>query len=141
MNSIGIDYDPLPFTGGSIVDVNDKYFDVQVYAIHRFDPIEMRPAYGSKTYEIYQVDPFIGKTSLVSPGILRIPLLKKSLFEKGDSIVARYAFRELGIYGQDSNDFILESINMFTTFGFGVGSLRLKRVEINDFHILPKDYR
>ncbi len=66
LTSFSIDYNPLPFTAGYIVDVNDKYLDLQVVSPHqtdinrqvqailRYDPVQMRPAYGSNTYEIYQ---------------------------------------------------------------------------------------
>ena len=66
ISSLSIDFDPFPFTAGYVVNVNDTYLDVQVQpphrtdigrqvqAILRYDPIEMRPAFGPNTYEIYQ---------------------------------------------------------------------------------------
>jgi hypothetical protein len=37
LTSFSIDYDPLPFTAGYVVNVNDKYLDVQVVPPHQTD--------------------------------------------------------------------------------------------------------
>jgi hypothetical protein len=66
INSLSIDFDPLPFTAGYVVNVNKTYLDVQVKPLHQtdigrhvrailcYDPIHIRPAFGPNTYEIYQ---------------------------------------------------------------------------------------
>jgi hypothetical protein len=86
IRSLLIDFDPLPFTAGYVVNVNDTYLDVHVQPPHqtdinlhvqglvRYDPTVMRPAFGAETYNFYQVLPTNVSTSLVSPGILRIPI-------------------------------------------------------------------
>ena len=153
LTSFSIDYNPLPFTAGYIVDVNDKYLDVQVVPPHqtdinrqvhgilRYDPIQMRPAFGLDTYEIYQHPPTEFNTSIVSPGVVRLPLRSPTKFVKGDPIVARYAFGGSTIYAQDITDTTIQSITIYTSWGMGFITLRAKRLNIINYHIKPKDER
>jgi hypothetical protein len=113
LTSFSIDYNPLPFTAGYVVHVDDKYLDIQVIppdqtnsdqqveAILRYDPVRMKPSFGPDTYEIYQVPPPDVNTTVVSPGVLRLPLVQSTRFLKGDPVVARYAFSNETIYVED----------------------------------------
>ena len=153
LTSFSIDYNPLPFTAGYVVNVNDKYLDVQVVpphqtdidrqvqAILRYDPVQMRPAFGPNTYEIYQTPPTDANTTLVSPGVLRIPLRSPTKFLKGDPIVARYAFTDHAIYGQDVTDITIQSITIYTSWCMGFVTLRAKRLNIIDYHVIPRNGR
>ena len=153
LTSFSIDNNPLPFTAGYVVDVNDKYLDVQVvpphqtdinrqvHAILRYDPVQMRPAFGSDTYEIYQDPPTEINTTIVSLGVLRLPLRSPAKFLKGDAIVARYAFQGHCIDAQDITDTTIQSINIYTSWGMGFITLRAKRLNIINYHIKPKDER
>lgn len=148
--SFSIDYDPLPFTAGYVVNVDDKYLDVeivpphqpdvgrQVQAILRYDPIQMRPAFGPNTYEIYQRLSTNVTTTLISPGVLRIPLSRSTRFAKGDPIVARYVFKDPVIYIKDVTDTIIQSINTYSSWEMGIVSLRATRLTIANYHILPR---
>ncbi|CAF3647645.1 unnamed protein product [Rotaria socialis] len=153
LTSFSIDYNPLPFTAGYVVNVDDKYLDIkvvpphqadinrQVQAILRYDPIEMRPAFGPNTYEIYQIPPTDAKTTVVSPGVLRLPLRLPSKFLKGDPIVARYAFGGHAIYGQDVTDMTIQSITIYTSWGMGFVTLRARRLNIMNYQVLPQNGR
>ncbi|CAF3993734.1 unnamed protein product, partial [Rotaria sordida] len=153
ITSLAIDFDPLPFTAGYVVNVSTSYLDVQVvpphkadigrqmHAILQYDPIEMRPAFSPNAYEIYQTPPSNANTSLVSPGILRIPLASPSIFVAGDPIVARYTFDRHAIDAQDVTDFTVQSIRIYTSWCMGVVTLRAKRLNIIDFHVIPRDGR
>ena len=153
LTSFSIDYNPLPFTAGYVVDVNDKYLDVQVVPPHqtdinrqvqtilRYDPVQMRPAFGLDTYEIYQDPPIEFNTTIVSPGVLRLPLRFRTKFLKGDPVVARYAFRGHAIYGQDVTDTTLQSITIYTSWGMGFVTRRAKRLNIINYHIKPNNGR
>ncbi len=58
LTSFSIDFNPLPFTDGYVVNVDDKYLDIQVVpphqtdtnrkilAILRYNPVQMRAAFG-----------------------------------------------------------------------------------------------
>ena len=153
LTSFSIDYNPLPFTAGYVVNVSDKYIDVQVVSPHqtdvdrqvqailRYDPIHMRPAFGPNTYEIYQIPSLNANTTLVSPGILRIPLASPSRFLQQDPVVVRYAFKDHAIYGQDVTDMIVQSITIYTSWFMGFVTLRAKRLNVIDYHIKPHDGR
>ena len=155
LTSFSIDYNPLPFTAGFVVNVDDQYLDVQVlpphqieigqqvHAILRYDPQEMRPAFGPNTYEIYQIPPDNINTSVVSPGIIRLPLTKPTKFLNGDPVIARYAwtFTNPGIYIQDVTDITIQSITIYTSWGVGIFTLRAKRFNLIDFHAIPHNGR
>jgi hypothetical protein len=149
ISSLAIDFDPLPFTAGYVVNVTSNYLDVQIVpphradvgqqvaAILRYDPTLMRPAIGSSAYEIYQTAPANSSTTLVSSGILRIPLASGTAFAVGDAIVARYAFTDHAIDGEDLTNFTLQSITIYTSWAMGAVTLRAKGLNIIDYHVKP----
>ena len=161
LTSFSIDYNPLPFTAGYVVNVNDKYLDIQVvpphqtdidrqvFSILRYDPVHMRPAFGSNTYEIYQTTPTDANTTIVSPGVVRVPLSSSTSFREGDPVVARYAFKgdalyAFGrdtIYGQDLIDITVQSVMIYTSWFMGFVTLRAKQLNIIDYHIKPYNGR
>ena len=153
LTSFSIDYDPLPFTAGYVVDVNDQYLDIQVVpphqtdvdrqvqAILRYDPVQMRPAFGMATYEMSQDPPTNATTTIVAPGILRLPLRSPTKFLQGDPVVARYVFRAYGIYSQDVEDITLQSIVIYTAWSMGFVTLRAKRINVIDYHVIPRNGR
>jgi hypothetical protein len=133
-----IDFNPLPFTAGYVVDVNDTYLDIevapphrtdvdkQVAIIFRYDPIQMRPAFGPNTYESYQIPLSNVSTSLVSPGVLRLPLTWRTQLQKGDAIVVRYKQINHAIFAIDITDMTIESINIYSSWMMGFVALRAK---------------
>jgi hypothetical protein len=153
ISSLSIDFDPLPFTAGYVIHVNDTYLDLQVIpphrtdinqlvgAILRYDPITMRPAFGPNTYEIYQTPSPNATTSLISPGILRIPLTWPTQFRSGDPIVARYGSQNHAISGEDAQDLTIESINIYTSWCMAFALTRIRRLNVMNFHVLPRDGR
>jgi hypothetical protein len=120
-----IDFNPLPFTAGYVVDVNDTYLDLeivpphradvgkQVAIIFRYDPIQMRAAFGPNIYESYQLPPANDTTSLVSPGVLRLPLRWSTKLQKGDPIVVRYKLINHAIFAIDITDMTIQSLNIY----------------------------
>ena len=153
LTSFSIDYDPLPFTAGYVVDVNDKYLDIQVVSPHqtdvdqqiqailRYDPVQMRPAFGENTYEIYQTPPANVNSTIVKPGILRIPLANPTQFRQGDPVVARYAFTHSAIFGSNVVDMTVQSILLYTSWSMGFVAVTGKRLNVTDFHVLPRNGR
>jgi hypothetical protein len=153
ITSLSIDFDPLPFTAGYVVSVNENYLDLQVTPPHqtninqqikgilRYDPVAMRPAFGPNTYEIYQKPSPNATTSLVSPGILRIPLSSPSKFVVGDPIVVRYGFQSHVIHSQDAQDLTVQSIKIYTSWCMGFAAARTRRLNINDYNVVPRDGR
>jgi hypothetical protein len=153
ISSLSIDFDPLPFTAGYVVNVNDTFIDVQVKSPHRadigqqvdaimrYDPTQMRPAFGPNTYELYRAKPVASNTSLVSPGIVRLPITAPSEFIVGDPVVAFYIRLNHAIYVVDVVDFIVDSITLFTSWSMGLVTLRAKYLTVRNFNVLPRDER
>ena len=153
LRSFSIDYNPLPFTAGYVVNVNDNYLDVrvvsphqldvgrQVGAILRYDPVQMRPAFGPNTYEIYQTAPTDANTTIVSPGVLRLPLKSPAKFLTGDPVVVRYAFVWHAMYGQDVTDMTVQSVAIYTSWGMGFVTVRARRLNIIDYYVKPYNNR
>lgn len=153
ITSFAIDYDPLPFTAGDVVQVNDTYLDIQVVSPHRadvdrqvqtilrYDPVQQRPAHGLNTYEFSQTPPTHGNTSLVAPGVLRLPLASPSQFLLRDPVVVRFVFRGPAIYGQDLTDITVRSVTIFTSWGMGFVTLRARRLNVIDYHVRRRDNR
>ncbi|CAF0951387.1 unnamed protein product [Adineta ricciae] len=151
--SFSIDYNPLPFTAGYIANIGDTFLDVRVVSPHqtdvdrqaqailRYDPDQKRPAFGQNTYEMYQTPPADRNTTIVEPGVLRVPLSARTEFRQGDPVVVRYAFRGHAIYGQDLTDISVQSIAIYTSWGMGFVTLRSRRLQISNYHVLPRDGR
>ena len=150
---LSIDFDPLPFTAGYVIEVNKTFLDLQVQSPHqpdvnrqvgailRYDPIEMRPAFGPNTYEIYQSPSANATTSLISPGILRIPLVYPTQFHIGDAIVARYSGQNHVISGSDVEDLTVDSLNIYTSWCMGFAITRVRRLNVRNYHVLPRHDR
>ena len=150
LHSLSIDFDPLPFTAGYVVNVNETYIDVNILPPHRadvdrqiqyilrYDPREMRPAFGPNTYSIYQNPPTNANTSLVSADILRMPLTSPSKFLVGDAVVGRYDNMNDAIFAYNVTDFTVQSIHIYTSWAMGFVTHRVKRLNVVDFHILPR---
>lgn len=153
ISSLSIDFDPLPFTAGYVINVTNTYLDLQVVSPHqtninqqvgailRYDSQAMRPAFGSNTYEIYQSTSPNSTTSLIAPGILRIPLMYATKFVVGDAIVARFGSSNHAISGSDAQDLTLNSINVYTAWCMTFALTRVKRLDIINFHALPRNGR
>jgi hypothetical protein len=148
---LSIDFDPFPFTAGYVVGVNDTYLDVQVQPPHRtdvnrlvasifrYDPIEKRPAYGAKAYQIFQASPTNVSTSLVSPGVLRIPIRTRYQFVQGDPIVAIYDLPFNALSVKYSTDVTIQSITVYASWLMGLLTFRATRLNVIDYHAEPRD--
>jgi hypothetical protein len=153
IRSLSIDFDPLSFTAGYVVNVSDTYLDIQVQPPHqtdinihvqgfvRYNPTEMRPAFGAETYNFYQIPPTNVSTSLVSPGILRIPISSRTEFIVGDALVALYKTYIHAIIVHDSSDLIVQSINIQSSWGMAFVTVRVKRLTISDYYVTPYNGR
>jgi hypothetical protein len=95
----------------------------------------MRPAIGSKSYEIYQTPPSNVNTSLISNGTLRIPLSSSTLFVVGDAIIARYSFTTHVLYAQDVADLTIQSITIYTSWYMGIFTIRIQHLNMIDYHV------
>ena len=105
----------------------------------RFDPVQMRPAFGPHTYEIYQVPPTFANTSLVSPGVLRIPLILPTKLAIDDPVVIIYGPLYVDIYAPDSTDLTIQSITLFSSWYMGLVTTRVKRINVSDYHVKPHE--
>lgn len=137
------------------VDVNEIYLDIQIVPSHptdidrqrqvphmiQYDPVNMRPAFGPNAYETFQNPPQNANTSIVSPGILRIPLSLPTDSVKGDPIISRFPCGDHAIYSTDITDMTIESITIYTSWCMGFVTLRAKRLNITDFHVIPQKGR
>ncbi|CAF5004077.1 unnamed protein product [Rotaria sp. Silwood1] len=149
VSSLAIDYNPLAFTAGYVMNATNSYLDVQIVpphqadvgrqvaAIFRYNPTLMIPAFGSQTYEIYQTPPSNVNTSLVSSGILRIPLASSSRFVVGDAIVARYVFTTHVIYAENVTNFTVQSVTIYTSWSMATYILRAYGINMIDYHVKP----
>jgi len=153
ISSLSIDFDPLPFTAGYVVNVNDTYIDIEVQPPHRpdigkqvlfilrYDPVEMRPAFGPNTYAIYQDPPINASTILVSDNVLRLPILLPSKFVVGDAVVGRYNNPNTAIAAYNVTDFTVQSLTLYTSWLMAFFATRIRRLNVINFHIVPRNGR
>ncbi|CAF0909989.1 unnamed protein product [Adineta steineri] len=151
--SLSIDFDPYPFTAGYVVNATNTYLDIRVQSPHRadidqrvlglirYDPIEMRPAFGPNTYNFYQVPPNYANTSLIRTNILRIPLASLTGLNIGDAVVAVYDIAVHAIYIHDSIDVTIQSINVHSAWGMVLIANRVRRLTVSDYHVTPMNGR
>ena len=151
IRSLSIDFDPLPFTGGYVVNVSDAFIDIQIQPPHqidvayqvgsllRYDPVEMRPAFGPNTYVYYPSVPM--NSSAISTDILRVTLTSASQFNVGDAVLARYANRYRAIYASTLTDLTIQSLNIYASWFMGLVTNRITRFNVIDVQIAPKDGR
>jgi hypothetical protein len=99
----------------------------------------MRAAFGPNTYEMYQVPPIFANTSLISPGVIRIPLTAPTEFIVEDPIIVIYGPLNTAIYARDSTDFTIQSITLFSSWYMGLVTTRVRRLNVNDYHVKPRE--
>jgi len=99
----------------------------------------MRPAFGPNAYQIYQKTPKNVNTSLISPGVLRVPLQFRTKFAVGDPIVVIYYGQNHAIQLKYTTDVTIQSITVYTSWYLGILTLRAKRLNIVDYHAKPRD--
>ncbi len=110
-----------------------------MHSIFRYDPIEKKPAFGSKAYQIFQTPPTNVGTSLVSPGVLRIPIRTRYQFVQGDPIVAIYFPSDHTIELKYTSDVTIQSITMYDSWMMGLLTFRVTRLNVIDYHTEPRD--
>lgn len=153
ITGLAIDFDPLPFTAGYVVNTANDYVDLRIQAPHqpdvgrhvgailRYNVALMRPAFGNDTYEQYYQPALNATTSLVSPGVLRIPVRPNSKFNVGDALVVRYVFQNHAITGQDNTDLTIRSVTTYTSWCMSFVTSRSRGLNILDYHVLRKGDR
>lgn len=151
IRSLSIDFNPLPFTGGYVINVTDTSIDLRIEPPHqvdvaypvgsllRYDSIEMRPAFGPNTYVYYPSAPM--NSSAISKDVVRITLTAPSQFKAGDAVLARYANRYRAIYASTITDLTIQSINIYASWFMGLVTNRITRFNVIDVQIAPKDGR
>ena len=149
IRSFSIDFDPLPFTAGYVVNVNNTYIDVRVVSPHRtdvnrkvvsifrYDPMEQRPAFGVKAYQIFQSPPNNVSTTIVESGVLRLPIERRYEFVEGDPIVALFDLPANALSIKYSSDVFIESITVHASWMMGLLTFRATRLTVLDYHAEP----
>jgi hypothetical protein len=62
-------------------------------------------------------------------------------FTVGDAVVAVYDISYPAIFVHDSIDFIIQSINIHSSWGMAFVATRVKHLSITDYHVAPHDER
>ena len=149
IRSFSIDFDPLPFTAGYVVNVNNTYIDIRVVSPHRtdvnrkvvsifrYDPMEQRPAFGVKAYQIFQSPPNNVSTTIVESGVLRLPIERRYEFVEGDPIVALFDLPANALSIKYSSDVFIESITVHASWMMGLLTFRATRLTVLDYHAAP----
>jgi hypothetical protein len=101
----------------------------------------MRVAFGPNTYAVYQTPPTNVNTTLVSENVLRMPLAVPSNFIVGDAVVAHFINPNDTIFVYGTVDFTIQSITMYTSWAMGLFTMKIRRFNIIDFHIVPRNGR
>lgn len=153
ISNISIDYYPRPFTAGFIVNLSETYADVKVEPPHetdvdrlmrsmfRYDPVLKRPAIGPNAYQIFQQPSKNDSTTVISPGVVRVPLKSRSKFVINDPVVIIYSGSAAALEFKYVTDITLQSITIFNSWLMGIVIVRAKRLNIIDYHAkLHDDY-
>lgn len=99
----------------------------------------MRPAFGPNAHQFDQKPPKDVNTTLISDGILRLPLSYRSKFVLGDAIVATYTGQNHAIQMRYVTDGTIQSITLYASWYLGMLTLRAQRLNIIDYHTKPCD--
>lgn len=153
MSGFTIDYASWWFTAGYISSVSSAspwYYDIQIVAPHTadagrnvaamfaYDVDNHRPASGSDARECYQSG---AASSLVSEGVLRVPINADCGFSKGQAVVVRWTNGPHVITGGNTNGVTLQDVLVLTGGSMAHASERDTDVNIVDFHVHRGDDR
>ena len=145
-----IDFAPLywSFTAGFISNVSTTSpysLDVAVTAPHLplagvsasaifvYDPVNMRPASGPSTYEIFQSVPTL--STIVAPGVVRFALQSRGAWKVGQPVVVRYVGGPHVISGEDVLGLRMQSMVVYTSWDMSHASNRVHNLRVVDYHV------
>ena len=150
LSAFSIDFIPTAwqFTAGMVVQVSASppyTFDILPTpphlaqagqlsaAIFVFDPVNMRPAFGRSTYEVFQS--VTTPSVLMGDGTVRFALAGKSQFKVGQSLVVRYSGGPHAISGGDSLGVLMQGMTVYTGGDMSHASNRVHNLTVVDYHV------
>ena len=132
IENLTLDMDPLPFAGGKVIAVGEKYFDLEVaepyqaragmkcQAVLGFDPVNMRPAH--RGFDAYQLD-FEKTTEIVRPGVMRVFMEWVTPPLGADVTVRHQVYVYNGFSFASCINTVLRDVTIYTVAGMGVMGL------------------
>ncbi|MEP7110472.1 MAG: hypothetical protein ABI760_20930 [Ferruginibacter sp.] len=149
--NLSVDWDPLPYTQGKVVQVDSGYIDIKVAdpfiakaglhteAIIGYDPENRRMA--RRYTDHYQLG-FEKTTEIAGPGIMRLFVGRQDRFagimpSVGTDVIARHH-----VYGFQSFEFArctnvqLENVTIYSNPGMGVTGEECRDIKINHLKVM-----
>jgi len=151
VNNLTIDWDPLPFTQGKVVQVDSGYIDIEVLppfvakpglqtqAILGYDLKNNRMS--RKITDHYQLN-YRKTTEVVRPGIMRLFVGYKDRFAGVMPTIGNYIIARHHVYGYQAYEFTkcanvqLENITIYSSPGMGVTGKECRNISINHLKVM-----
>ncbi|MEO8766187.1 MAG: right-handed parallel beta-helix repeat-containing protein [Ginsengibacter sp.] len=151
VRNITVDWDPLPYTQGKVVQVDADYVDVEVAApfvakaglhteaILGYDPEKNRMA--RRFTDHYQLG-FEKTTEVAAPGIMRLFTGHQDRFAGKMPSIGNYVIARHHVYGYQSFEFNqctgvkIENITIYSNPGMGVTGEECRNINISHLRIM-----
>jgi parallel beta-helix repeat protein len=135
ITNLTVDWDPLPYTQGKVIQVDSNYIDIEVIApfitqqglhteaILGYDPENHRMA--RRFTDHYQLG-FEKTTEVIRPGVMRLFIGHQDRFAGTMPLVGHYVIARHQVYGYQSFEFVkctnvqLGNVNIYSNPGMGV---------------------
>jgi len=135
INNLTVDWNPLPYTQGKVVEVNDEYVDIEVVApftaqagrrteaILGYDLERRRMA---RRYTDHYQKGYEKTSEVVRPGIMRLFIGRQDRFAGALPPVGTHIIARHQVYGYQALQFVkcsnvrIENVNIYSNPGMGV---------------------
>ncbi|MFC1694403.1 right-handed parallel beta-helix repeat-containing protein, partial [Candidatus Latescibacterota bacterium] len=140
-----VDWNPLPFSAGKVIEVGDTYFDLEVIEPHTaqarlrvegilgYDPEKRRLA--TRGVDIYQTG-FEKTTEVIRPGVMRV-YVEKRLPEKGTWVNIRHQIYSYNTFTfSKCANIILNDITIYACPGMGLYAHDSSNFTLTRFNVM-----
>jgi parallel beta-helix repeat protein len=151
ITNLSVDWDPLPYTQGIVIQVDTNYIDIKVApsfiakaglhteAILGYDPERHRMA--RRFTDHYQLG-FDKTTEVISPGVMRLFIGRKDRFAGIMPLVGMNVIARHQVYGYQSFELIkctdvhIENVNIYSNPGMGVVCEECRDINISHLKVM-----
>jgi parallel beta-helix repeat protein len=151
ITNLTVDWDPLPYTQGKVVQVDTNYIDIEVAApfiakqglhteaILGYDMEKHRMA--RRYTDHYQLG-FEKTTEVIRPGVMRLFIGHQDRFAGSMPSVGMFIIARHQVYGYQSFEFVkctdvdLENVNIYSNPGMGVVGEECRDINIKHLNVM-----
>lgn len=151
ISGLSVDWDPLPFTQGKVVNITDDYMDLEVVApfvakaglkTEAFLGYDMEKRRMARRFTDHYQKRYAKQSEVIQPGIMRLFIGRQDRFAGKMPSVGTYIIARHQVYGFQSFMFVkcsnvrMENVNIYSNPGMGVTGTDSRDIVLKHVNIM-----